>query len=250
MFYVKMVSMEALTCGLISSGSLLIGATLALRFKFSQRILGFIMAFGVGALISSVSFELIEESFNTVNGLVVVGLGVAAGALVYFFGDLLIDKLGGRHRKSSVNKSGNGSGVAILLGTILDGIPESLVIGLGLASGQAVSIAMVVAVFLSNLPEAMASSTGLLKSGWRKSRIFGLWVIIVAVSAVAAWAGFTIFGDASPAFRAFILAFAGGAILTMLADSMMPEAYRDSGKVTGLIVVLGFCVAFAVGTID
>lgn len=241
--------MEALFWGFASAGSLLIGAALALRFKFSQRVIGLIMAFGVGALISSVSFELVSEAFDTADGLMIVGLGVASGALVYFFGDLLIDKYGGRHRKSSV-KSKNNSGLAILLGTILDGIPESLVIGLSLAGGQAVSAAMVVAVFLSNIPEAISASVGLRKSGWKKLTIYGLWAVIVLVSAAASWAGFAIFGDSSPLMRAFILAFAGGAILTMLADSMMPEAYRDSGNVTGLIVVLGFCVAFGVTTVE
>jgi ZIP family zinc transporter len=207
------------------------------------------MAFGVGALISSVSFELVSEAFDTASGLMIVGLGVATGALVYFFGDMLIDKYGGKWRKSST-KNKNSSGLAILLGTILDGIPESLVIGLSLASGQAVSMAMVAAVFLSNIPEAISASVGLKKSGWKKATIYGLWAVIVLVSAAASWAGFAIFGDSSPLMRAFILAFAGGAILTMLADSMMPEAYRDSGNVTGLIVVLGFCIAFGVTTIE
>ncbi len=241
--------MNALFWGFASAGSLLIGAALALKFKFSQRVIGLIMAFGVGALISSVSFELVSEAFDTADGLAIVGLGVAAGALVYFFGDLLIDKYGGKHRKSSA-KSDDGSGLAILLGTILDGIPESMVIGLSLAGGQPVSAAMVVAVFLSNLPESISASVGLQKSGWKKSTIFGLWTVIVVVSALASWAGFAVFGDASPLMRAFILAFAGGAILTMLADSMMPEAYRDSGKLTGLVVVLGFCIAFAVTTVE
>lgn len=246
--------MEALFWGFVSAGSLLIGAILALRIKFSSRILGLVMAFGVGALISSVSFELISESFVVANGLAIVGVGVASGALVYFFGDMLIDKFGGKFRKSSRKRgkteANDESGVAILLGTILDGIPESAVIGLSLAGGAKVSAAMVVAVFISNIPEALASSTGLFASGWKKWKILGLWLVIVAVSAGAAWAGFAIFGDTSPLVRSFILAFAGGAILTMLADSMMPEAYRDDGNITGLVVVLGFCVAFAVTTLE
>ena len=241
--------MEALFWGFLSASSLLIGAALALRFKFPRRVVGFIMAFGVGALISSVSFELISGAFNIANGFPIVGLGVAAGALTYFLGDLWIDKHGGKHRKST-EKSNKNSGLAIFLGTVLDGVPESLVIGIGLAGGRAVSAAMVAAVFISNIPEAITSSVGLRASGWKKRYIFALWAVVVTISALAAWAGFAIFGDASPLMRAFILAFAGGAILTMLADSMMPEAYRDSGDVTGLIVVLGFCIAFAVTTIE
>lgn len=240
--------MEAFLWGLISAGSLLIGAILALKLKFSQKTIGLIMAFGVGALLSSVSFELISESFDVANGLAIVGLGVMAGALTFFFGDMLIDRKGRRRGKSA--KSNDGSGTAILLGTILDGIPESIVIGLSLAGGQPVSAAMVVAVFLSNLPESISASVELRKNGWKKSTIALLWLSVVIASALASWAGFAIFGDSSPLTRAFILSFAGGAILTMLSDSMLPEAYKDSGKLTGLIVVLGFCVAFAVTTVE
>jgi ZIP family zinc transporter len=235
--------------GAISSGSLLIGAILALKFKLPRRTIGLIMAFGVGALLSSVSFELISEAFDSTHGLAIIGLGVAAGALVYFFGDLLIEKFGGRLRRQTSKKSA-GSGLAIVLGAILDGIPESLVIGLSLAGGQPVSAAMVVAVFLSNIPESISASADLIKSGWKKLSVVGLWTIIVLVSVAATWAGFALFGDTSVLLRAFILAFAGGAILTMLANNMMPEAYRNSGRVTGLIVVLGFCVAFAVTTLE
>ncbi len=241
--------MEALFWGFVSAGSLLIGAALALRIKFSGRVIGYVMAFGVGALISSVSFELVAEAFETANGLPVVGLGVAAGALVYFFGDVMIEKLGGRNHKDPTTDE-SGSGLAILLGTILDGIPESVVIGLSLAGGQMVSAAMVVAVFLSNIPEAISASASLKKSGWKSRTIMGLWAVIVVVSALSSWAGFALLGNTSVLVQAFILAFAGGAILTMLADSMMPEAYRESGKVTGLIVVLGFCIAFAVATME
>ena len=241
--------MEAFLWGILSAGSLLIGAFLALRFKFSQSAIGLVMAFGVGALISSVSFELINEAFTAINGLTIIAIGVALGALVYFFGDFLIDKYGGRNHRKAARGSG-GSGAAILLGTILDGIPESIVIGLSLAGGSPVSAAMVIAVFLSNLPESIAASAGLLRSGWKKSTIMWLWTAVVLVSALAAWIGSAVFADSSPTVRSFILSFAGGAILTMLADSMMPEAYKDSGKAVGLVTALGFCVAFAVTTIE
>jgi ZIP family zinc transporter len=241
--------MEALLWGFVAAVSLLLGAGLALRIKFSRKAIGLVMAFGAGALISSVAFELIDESFNTSHGLAIVGIGIATGALVYYFGDRIIENMGGRHHRRDTKKKDN-SGVAILLGTIIDGIPESAVIGLSLAGGQPVGVAMVVAVFLSNIPEAMSSSVGLKRNGWKPMTIIGLWAVIVLVSALSAWAGYAIFGTASPLLQAFILAFAGGAILTMLANSMMPEAYRDSGKTTGLVVVLGFCVAFAVTTLE
>lgn len=244
---------EALLWGLVTSGSLLIGAVVALRFKLPTKILGLIMAFGVGALICSVSFELVEDAFRESNSIMIVAVGLLAGALVYFIGDLLIGRFGGRDRKNSkgvAKKGGSNNGLAILLGTVLDGIPESLVIGLTLVQGGAVSIAMVVAVFLSNIPEGLSSSTGLLASGWKKRSVVGLWTIVIAVSVLATLAGYVLFADAPGVVNAFTLSFAGGAILTMLANTMIPEAYRDVGKFTGLFVVLGFFLAFAITTLE
>lgn len=243
---------EALLWGFVGASSLAIGAAIALRFKISSKVLGLVMAFGVGAMISSVCFELIEDAFNSTQDILIVATGLLAGALVFFFGDLLIGKFGGRNRKNSQGelKKDNSSGPAILLGTILDGIPESMVIGLTIIQGGAVSIAMVVAVFLSNIPEGLSSSTGLLARGWKKRTIVGLWAIVVVVSVLASLAGYLLFADAPSAVRAFTLSFAGGAILTMLANTMIPEAYRDTGKITGLLVVLGFFLAFAITTIE
>lgn len=240
---------ESLFWGLFSASSLLLGAALALKIKFSQKAVGLIMAFGVGALISSVAFELIEKSFDLADGLLFVTIGLASGAFAYFFGNLALGYFGARNRKST-EKSDPGSGVAILLGTILDGIPESTVIGLSMAQGGIVSVAMVVAVFLSNLPEALSSSTGLAKSGWKKARIMLLWMGVVLVSGLSSLAGFVLFGESSPLVQALILSFAAGAILTMLSDSMMPEAYKSSGPLVGLVVTLGFITAFAVSTFE
>lgn len=246
-----MLMTEALLWGFLSAASLLVGAVIALRFKISHKIIGFIMAFGVGALICSVCFELVDDAFAESQEIWIVAAGLAAGAITYFIGDYLIGRFGGKNRK---NIKGAGArddeGLPILLGTVLDGIPESIVIGLTIVGGGGVSIALVVAVFLSNVPEALTSSTGLLASGWKKRYIVGLWLVVIAVSVAATLAGYLIFADASGTFKAFILSFAGGAILTMLADTMIPEAYRDSGKLTGLMVVLGFCLAFTVTTLE
>ena len=241
---------EALLWGFLSAGSLLVGAVVALRFKVSQRLIGFVMAFGVGALISSVCFELVENAFVESQEIWVVAIGLAVGALVYFFGDALIDKFGGKNRKNMRGVGSNNEGLPIVLGTVLDGIPESIVIGLTIVSGGGVGAAMVVAVFLSNIPEALTSSTGLMASGWKKGSIIGLWLVVIAVSVMATLVGYLVFADVSGEVRAFILSFAGGAILTMLADTMIPEAYRNSGRATGLIVVLGFCLAFALSTLE
>jgi ZIP family zinc transporter len=164
-------------------------------------------------------------------------------------GDALIDRMGGAQRKNMDGAEG-GSALAIVLGTVLDGIPESAVLGLSLIEGGTVSAAMLVAVFLSNLPEAVAATSGLAASGWRASRVFLLWGSVVAVSALAALLGFGLFDGASPSATAVVLAFAGGAILTMLADTMMPEAYAKGGKWVGVVTTLGFATAFAISAFE
>lgn len=215
--------LEAFLWGLGAAFSLIIGGWIAIHVKIPRRVFGLIMAFGVGVLISAVSFELIEEASRTSDRTSALVLGMVGGAVTFFIGDLLIDRMGGRkHRNPDKNTSG--PGLAILLGTVLDGIPESIVIGLTFVKGGGVSAAMVVAVFLSNLPEALGASTNLRASGWAKWKILGLWTCVAILSAIASWTGYAFFDTASPETLAFTLAFAGGALLTMVADSMMPEA--------------------------
>jgi zinc transporter, ZIP family len=241
--------LEAFAWGLVAASALIIGAVIAIYLTVPRRLLGLIMAFGVGVLISAVSFELIEEAFQSTNRGWSVAAGLVAGALVFFLGDVAIDRMGGRsHRQAGGTQ--RGSGLAIVLGTVLDGIPESIVIGLTLVKGGAVSVAMVVAVFLSNLPEAIGATSGLKAGGWGRRRIQALWLVVALLSAGAALIGYAFFDTASPELLAFTLAFAGGALLTMLADSMMPEAYRDSGKLVGLVTTLGFGLAYLITVIS
>ena len=164
---------EAFTWGFIAASSLLLGCLLALRRPIGLRPLGLIMAFGAGVLISAVAYELVEDAFGSAGGSGAVGLGLFAGAFTFYVGDLAIDHFGGERRKSAAGGQDTGSGLAILLGTVLDGIPESIVLGLSLLGGGGVSIAMLAAVFLSNLPEALSSTAGLSKGGWGRQRILG-----------------------------------------------------------------------------
>jgi zinc transporter, ZIP family len=240
--------LEALWWGVFASSSLLIGAVFALRIRVNRLVLGLVMGFGAGVLLSAVAFELVEEAFDTSGVLSDVATGLFAGCAVYTLGDAVIDRLGGAERKSM--EGAGGSALAIVLGTVLDGIPESTVLGLGLVQGGTVSVAMLAAVFLSNLPEAVAATAGLRASGWRCSRVLLLWTGIVAVSGVAALAGFGLFDSASPSVVAFVLAFAGGAILTMLADTMMPEAFANGGRWVGVVTTLGFATAFAISAFE
>lgn len=237
---------EALLWGFVAASSLIIGDRLAAYFKIPRRALGIIMAFGVGVLISAVAFELVEVAFRSTNSGWALATGLLTGALTFFVGDILVEKFGGREHRKPDSQNKQGTGLAILMGTILDGVPESIVIGLTLVKGGVVSIAMLIAVFLSNLPEAIGATSSLKASGWSRRRTLGLWLVVVLLSSVASWAGYVFFDSARPEVLAFTLAFAGGALLTMLADSMMPEAYRDSGKLAGLMTTLGFGLAYLI----
>ena len=241
---------EAFLWGALAASSLMIGGVLALVFPVNGRLLGLVLGFGAGVLISAVAYELVEEAFTVSEGSTWVAVGLFAGALVYFAGDELIDRRGGEKRKSMGGEQEEGTALAIVLGIVLDGIPESVVIGLTLLEGGSVSVAMLVAVFLSNLPEAIGATSGLAVAGWRSRRILTLWGIVILVSALSALAGYGLFGDASPDTVAFVLAFAGGAILTMLAETMIPEAYLRGGKAVGLVTTFGFAVAFGVSALD
>jgi zinc transporter, ZIP family len=242
--------LEALWWGAFASSSLLIGGVIALQVPVRRLVLGLVMGFGAGVLISAVAFELVEEAFRTSGLLSDVAIGLFAGCAVFSLGDALIDRLGGADRKSMDGAQAGGSALAIVLGIVLDGIPESAVLGLTLLEGGAISVAMLAAVFLSNLPEALAATSGLAASGWRASRVLVLWCGVVLVSGGASVAGYGLFDGASPSVVAFVLAFAGGAILTMLADTMMPEAFQHGGRWVGVVTTLGFATAFAISAFE
>jgi zinc transporter, ZIP family len=242
--------LAALGWGTLAAASLVIGAVIALMFHIKVRVIGMIMAFGAGVLISAVAFDLVQEASDMSEGHGALITGLFAGCLVYFGGDLLIDRLGGSQRKDASGGQESGSPLAIVLGSVLDGIPESMVIGLTIFQGGAVGAAYLIAVFISNLPESISSTTGLVTGGWKKSRVLWMWIGIAVISGIASLAGYGLFQNASPGVVAFVLTFAAGAILTMLANTMMPEAYQDGGKRVGVVTTLGFAVAFTIHLLD
>lgn len=241
---------EAFGWGLLAASSLVGGAFLAVRLRIGLRTIGLIMGFGAGVLISAVAFDLVEEAVGKASGHGAVIVGMFVGCGVFFGGDWLIDLAGGARRKSARGAEEDDSALAIVLGTVLDGIPESIVIGLTIYEGGAVGAAYLAAVFISNVPEAISSSVGLAASGWRTPRILGMWTLIALISGVASLVGYAGFQHASSDTVAFVLAFAGGAILTMLANEMMPEAYKHGGKLVGVVTTLGFTVAFVIDQLD
>lgn len=239
---------EAFFWGAIGGVALLCGALLVFVVPIGRPLLGAIMGFGAGVLISAVSFELVQDAFESTDGQWAVALGMFCGAMTFFVGDWWIDRVGGRQRKSMEAHDDESDSKAILLGTVLDGVPESVVIGLSLTTGG-VSAAMVAAVFLSNLPESISSSTGLLASGWSKGRLLAMWASVTIVAGLASMAGYSLFDESPSETIAFVQAFAGGALLTMLADTMMPKAFELEGKLVGLLTTFGFAVAFAISAL-
>jgi zinc transporter, ZIP family len=236
--------------GTLAASSLVIGAVIAIVVPIGIRTIGLIMAFGAGVMISAVAFDLVEEAAGLAKGGGGLVVGLLVGCLVYFIGDRLIDRSGGGKRKDPTGGQSDGSALGIVLGSVLDGIPESMVIGLTVFTGGAVSISYLIAVFISNVPESLSSTSGLVTGGWKKSRIMWMWIGIAVISGLASLAGFGLFQHASPNTIAFVDAFAAGAILTMLADTMMPEAYQHGGKLVGVVTTLGFITAYLIHTLD
>jgi ZIP family zinc transporter len=241
---------EALFWGLFAGSSLLVGAAVTFTVRIGKKALGLVMGFGVGVLISAVAYELVLEAFDVGAGTGGVAAGLFAGAAAFYVGDALIDRVGGHGRKRSDGRQQGGAPLAIVLGIVLDGIPEAMVIGLGLLEGAGVSVAVIAAVFLSNLPESIAATSGLSAAGWARARIVVLWSAVMLVTGIAALAGYALFDGASARTLAFVTAFAGGAILTMLADTMMPEAFENGEREVGLATTLGFALAFALTTLE
>jgi ZIP family zinc transporter len=231
----------ALGWGAVAASSLVIGALLGLVRPWPPRLVGLVLAFGAGALISAVSFDLAEEAAR-LGDPAVAGGGLALGALTYFALDRLVT------RRS--HGSGDDSGPALALGAFLDGIPEQTVLGIGLAAGEGVSVGLLVAIFVSNLPEAIGSSTAMRAAGTRPATIRRLWLLVALVCAAATVVGYAVADNVSRNLNAAIDGFAAGALLVMLIDSMIPEAVRKGGDVSGLVTVLGFAVAAALSSVS
>lgn len=242
--------LTAFLWGMFATSSLIIGGVIASRISLSKKILGWIMAFGAGALISAVAYELTYEAVKDGQGSGYPAYGFFAGAFTFFVSDYLIGKVGADKRKSLSASHESGLVVPMVLAIILDGIPESIVIGLGLFEGGAISISMLVAVFISNLPESIAGTSGMKSGGWGRGKIFLLWFIIAVVCGLSTVAGFALFEGVDVKWLSFIQAFAGGAILLMLSNTMIPEAYEYGGKPAGVFTVLGFATSVVVVVLE
>jgi len=225
--------------GALAGSALVLGAVAALTLPVPRRVVALVLAFGAGALVSALAFDLADEAFR-VGGTFVFAVGVAAGALAYFAGDRLIDRISG----TGDMHDGQTGGPAILFGALLDGVPESLVLGATLIGGAGISPSFFAAVLISNLPEGMAGSRDLADEGHSRRWILGLWIAIAIASGIAAALGNAVLGGMDPSLLAAAQSFAAGAIITMLADTMFPEAFESGGDRVGLATALGFATAF------
>lgn len=230
--------LSAILWGGLAAASLLVGFYLASR-RLSNRTIGMVMGFGAGALLSAIAYELIPASAFAAGNM---AAAFCLGALAFFGADWLIDQRGGADRKDIEGRQ-VGSGSAIFIGTLLDNVPESIILGMGLAAGDRINTAFLAAVFVSNLPEGVAGSLNLESAGHSRRRIFWMWTVLVLVSALCAGIGYAIIRQLPGADGHFSRAFAAGAMLTMLADAMMPEAFEHGGKLVGILTVMGFLTA-------
>ena len=226
---------EAVLWGAVAASPLLVGALLALVRRWPARLLGIILGFGAGALMASIAFELWEQGVELAGHGPLIA-GVAAGALCYYIAARILDA---RQEKRKTDAGGG----SLAVGALLDGIPEQLVLGIGLASGEGVGVALVVAILVSNLPESIGSASDLLEGGMRKSRVVLLWAGVAVLCALATVAGFALASVVGDGFRAAANGFAAGALLVMLVDSMVPEAQQKAKESTGLATVIGFAFA-------
>jgi zinc transporter, ZIP family len=242
--------LEAGLWGLLGGGALVLGALVAWFVRVPQTVIASVMAFGSGVLISAVAFDLMAEAAET-GGLTATAIGFVGGALAYVGANAALARRGARHRKRSGEQQPSedeqsGSGAAIAVGALLDGVPESVVLGVGLLSGGGVSASVLAAVFISNVPEGLSSAAGMKRNGRSARYVFGVWGAIALASGLAAFLGYAALGGAPPEVIAVITAVAAGAILTMIADTMIPEAFEHTRTWTGVITTLGFLVAFAI----
>jgi ZIP family zinc transporter len=230
--------LTAILWGGLAAASLLVGFYLSSR-GLSKRSIGMVMGFGGGALLSAIAYELVPQS---ILGGWPMGVAFVGGALTFFGVDWMIDHRGGADRKDIEGTQG-GSGSAIFIGTLLDNIPESIILGMSLGLGGAINGAFLMAVFISNLPEGVAGTLNMEAAGRSRQKIFWMWAWLVVISAACAGLGYLMITWLPGADGRYAQAFAAGAMLTMLADAMMPEAYQHGGKLVGIITVMGFLVS-------
>ena len=251
---------DALVYGLLASSGLLIGAVIGLGYSPPRRVMAGVMAFGAGVLVSALTFDLMTEAFEGDGSPLAVSIGFLLGAVIYVVLDHVLDRLAAQSPKregrdpQDVEPSAPGSaesrdavtisGMALLAGAVIDGIPENAALGVSLlASDSSLGVVLLAAIFLANVPESVSGAVGMRAEGRSRRYVFTVWTVATAGCTVAAVVGYALLGGASDHVIAAILALAAGGILAMLADTMMPEAFENGGPFVALATSVGFLLA-------
>lgn len=235
--------LTAAGAGLLAGGALFVGALIAWFVNVPPRVVASIMAFGAGVLISALAFDLVGEAMAE-SGMWPTVSGFAVGAVVYVGVNILLDARDARNRRGSSEGPGTGTGIAV--GALLDGVPESMVLGLSMLAGHGVSVPILTAVIISNLPEGLSSTAELKSAGHKPRFVFLLWGGIALAAAISSLLGFTILADAPVELTGFITSLAAGAMLAMICDTMIPDAFRKAHNYTGLLATLGFLTSLVI----
>jgi zinc transporter, ZIP family len=252
------VLFEPLLWGFIASIPLLIGSMIASIFNLPKQVIAIIMAFGSGVLVVALAFSLIEEAFNLSESIASVIIGFVLGGLSYTLANYVLNKKSHgstKHRKKSHGENAGGgkgaSGLALLVGSVMDNIPENMALGISLVTGGAVNIVLIAAIFLSNFPEGLSSAQGMRSNGRSKKYIVSLWSVAVVIGTISSVIGFAFLSNTSPSTISIAISFAAGAILVMLAESMIPEAHAEGGSSrVGIATMAGFAIAFILGRLE
>lgn len=236
--------------GLLAGVALLVGSVVAWFIRVPAAMIAAVMAFGSGVLISALAFELVDEAVQT-GGLTPTVFGFSVGAVIYVGLNVLLARYGARHRKRSGQKHPTpeehpSSGGAIAIGALIDGVPESMVLGLSFLTGGGLSLPIFAAIFISNVPEGLSSTAGMKNAGRSARYVFGIWGGIAVACGLSAIAGYLLLAGAPPTTLAFVNALAAGAILAMITDTMIPEAFEEAALYSGLLTTLGFLAAFSI----
>jgi zinc transporter, ZIP family len=264
---------ESLIWGFVASIPLVIGCIVALFVSLPKGVIAAIMAFGSGVLVAALTFSLVQEAFNLSQSIPPVVIGFILGGVSYSVANRILDKKSSGHgdspaksntsgtrsnspirnrKRSHGDNAGGGksaSGLSLLVGSVMDNIPENMALGISLVTGGAVNVVLIAAIFISNFPEGLASTEGMKSNGRNKKYIIGLWSIAVIIGTISTAIGFAVLSKASPFVISVVISFAAGAILVMLAESMIPEAFEEGGSKIGLAAMAGFAVAFILGRI-
>lgn len=235
----------ALFWACLSASGLLVGGLIGYYAEPSRRTVAWVMAFSSGVFITVIAFDLVEESYSTA-GMVPTGIGFLAGAILF---TALTAALGryGEHQRRRGRDTGHGARnpTAAMIAIVLDGMPESIVIGLTLIDGTGVALPTVIGIFIANIPEAISTSANFKAAGRRARQVFMLWFALIVLSAIWALAGYLLFSNLHPAAVAVVQSVVAGALLAMIANTAIPEAFAEAREETGLAAAIGFIAGFA-----